>query len=36
MSDTEYLESVPGLVDEILEASNTPIEERIPASEVQW
>ena len=34
--ETLYLYSVPGLAEEIIEARNTPIEERIPASEVEW
>jgi len=36
LMETIYLCSIPGLAEEILEGMNTPIEERIPASQVEW
>ena len=35
-SDQEYIESVPGLKEKILEAGKTPVEECIPDSEAIW
>ena len=34
--ETLYIESIPGLKEEILEAANEPIEECIPEEEVEW
>ena len=34
--ETLYLESIPGMKDSIIEGMNTPIEDCIPASEIEW
>lgn len=36
MTETLYLKSVPGLVDSVKEASKEPLEECVPADEVEW
>ena len=36
LMETLYIESIPGLKEEILEAANEPIEECIPEEEVEW
>ena len=36
LMETLYIESIPGLKEEILEAANESIEECIPEEEVEW
>ena len=34
--ETAYLESIPGMKESILEGMDTPVEDCIPASEIEW
>ena len=36
MNDTEYLNSIPGMVDSILEGINEPIENCIKDEDFEW
>jgi len=36
IQETNYINSIPGLADQIVESGNTPLEECIPEDEVQW
>lgn len=36
IEETLYLNSIPGMVQSIVEGGNTPIEECIPEKEVEW
>ncbi len=36
MTDTEYLDSIPGMKESILAAAAEPLEHGTPASEVNW
>ena len=36
MSDQEYIESIPGLKEKILEAGKTPTSECVPENEIDW
>ena len=36
MNDTDYLNSIPGLAESLIEASKTPIEECVNADDIEW